>query len=147
MGDRPTTVDELIDALAELRKLPAADRAARAPELAHAATSVLSEVRRAAVVEATAQGVDLGLSSAMIRRDTATDHGLLKAALEILALPSKCKQAAYVAAALAPRATIQARAIRLERGMQHLTREITDEDMAILSPAAERAGQILGRPE
>lgn len=146
---RPETLDGLITALTELPGLPPADRAARAPELQEAAKGVLAEVRRAAVVEATAQGEDLGLSSARVRADAVPDRQLLGDAIRIL-LELTDYNPADLMTALRPRIGLDVMARRVQIGVKNLPPGTftggpgTAGQRRALAAAADRSMRILG---
>jgi hypothetical protein len=102
-------------------------------------------IRRAALAEANAQGLDIPLSPQSIRDAIRPDRQLLQGALEILVRDGVSAAASYhLTQGLAPRAPLEAVARRVLDGVKHLhTSQVTDTEHELLMAAHQRAQQIL----
>jgi hypothetical protein len=131
--------------LAELDPLERIAAADDARDEALALVGHFAEIRRAALAEAHAQGLDVALSAQSIRDAVRPDRHLLQSALEILTRPGVSSAAPHqLAQGLAPRAPLEAVARRVLAGVQHLhTEKISGAEHDLLMAAHRRARQIL----
>ncbi|GGM82809.1 hypothetical protein GCM10012275_61640 [Longimycelium tulufanense] len=135
-----------------LRALPPRERIRAAEEASDEARALVghfAEIRRAAVVEAHAQGEDVGVSPQKVRDAARRDRELLRAALEVLTRPGVAAvRRDQLAQGLAARAPMYAVAQRVDIGIRHLdTTTITGDEHELLMAAHRRALAILGRQE
>ena len=129
--------------LPPLERIAAADIAGKN---ARALVGEIAELRRAAVAEAAAQGLDVPLSGTSVRDAVRPDREALQSALAVLARPGVSSAATrQLAQGLAPRAPLDAVARRVLIGVSHLTgNSLNPGEYEMIMGARDRAGQILG---
>ena len=121
-GERPgIDAESLIGWLAGLDPLTRMAAADIAREEALALVGRFAEIRRAAIAEADAQGLDVSLSGTSVRDAVRPDREMLQSALAILTRPGVSTAATrQLAQGLAPRARLDAVARRVLAGGTHL---------------------------
>lgn len=146
-AERPgIDADALLQWLAGLPPLERVAAADAAGEDARALVGRIAAIRRGAITEAQAQGMDVPGSATAIRKAVRADRDLLRPALELLTRPGvSTASTTQLAQGLGPRAPLDAVARRVLFGTGrlqpgHLTRAEHETVMA----AARRARQILG---
>lgn len=145
-GDRPAidaaSLTEWLAGLPPLERIPAADIAGKE---ARALVGRIAEIRREAVAEAKAQGMDVPLSDTAVRDAVRPDREMLQAALEILTRPGvSSASTAQLAQGMAPRAPLDAVVRRVLFGVTHLQPgSISGTEHEQIMSAVRRARQIL----
>lgn len=136
------SLTEWLAALPPLDRVAAADIAGKD---ALALVGRIAEIRRQAVAEAKAQGLDVPLSATAVRDAVRHDREMLQEVLEILTRPGvSSASAAQLAQGLALRAPLDAVARRVLLGVTCLQAgRVTEAEHEQIMAAARRARQIL----
>lgn len=117
----------------------------RRPGLGAGLVGRFAEIRRAAIAEADAQGLDVSLSGTSVRDAVRPDREMLQSALEILTRPGvSAAPTRHLAQGLAPRARLDAVARRVLAGVTHLQDGVVSAaEHEQLMAAGRRSRQIL----